>query len=125
MKAGAVIFAKDLSRISRFYEGLFGFEVVNFEQDHVVLDSPNFMLTVHSIPEDIAATIEIADPPVLRSETAVKLVFFVPSLCTVREAAGTLGGGLNPPELEWCFQGNKVCDGYDPEGNVLQFREFT
>ena len=84
LKAGAVIFAKDLSRISRLYKGVPGFEAVNFEQDHVELDSHIFMLTLHSISENIAATIEIADPPEQRSETAIKLVFPVPSLSSVR-----------------------------------------
>jgi hypothetical protein len=25
----------------------------------------------------------------------------------------------------WEFQGSRVCDGQDPEGNVVQFREST
>jgi hypothetical protein len=28
-----------------------------------------------------------------------------------------------PAEQEWSFQGSTVCDGFDPEGNVIQFRE--
>ena len=34
-----------------------------------------------------------------------------------------LGGGLNGPESEWRFQDCRVCDGHDPEGNVIQLRE--
>jgi hypothetical protein len=32
---------------------------------------------------------------------------------------------LNPTDKEWRFQGFKVCDGLDPEGNVIQFREHA
>ena len=30
---------------------------------------------------------------------------------------------FNPPEKEWHFQGQRVCDGCDPEGNMIQVRE--
>ncbi len=33
------------------------------------------------------------------------------------------GGEVFPPEREWNFQGYRVCDGMDPEGNVVQFRQ--
>jgi hypothetical protein len=52
----------------------------------------------------------------------VKLVFVVSSLAAVREVAPALGGQLNPAEREWEFQTYMVCDGHDPEGNVVQFR---
>jgi hypothetical protein len=30
---------------------------------------------------------------------------------------------LNSPDKGWAFQGFTVCDGLDPEGNVIQIRE--
>jgi hypothetical protein len=30
---------------------------------------------------------------------------------------------MEPMEQEWSFNGVAVCDGLDPEGNVIQFRE--
>jgi hypothetical protein len=30
---------------------------------------------------------------------------------------------LNPPDAEWLFEGSRVCDGHDPEGNVFQLRQ--
>ena len=35
--------------------------------------------------------------------------------------AAELGGAVN--EREWEFEGAKVCDGHDPEGNVFQLRQ--
>jgi hypothetical protein len=34
-------------------------------------------------------------------------------------------GAVNPPDQEWSFNGITVCDGLDPEGNVVQFREHA
>jgi predicted enzyme related to lactoylglutathione lyase len=122
-KVGAVIFAKNIRRVSEFYAGVLGFEIAHSEADHVVLESQAFQLVVHSIPEAIASSIKIESPPVTRTETPIKLVFFVPSLATSREVAAKLGGELNSPEREWRFQQSIVCDGHDPEGTVLQLRQ--
>jgi hypothetical protein len=53
----------------------------------------------------------------------VKLAFPVASIAQARAAAAGLGGQVDPLEREWRFGANKVCDGHDPEGNVLQLRE--
>jgi predicted enzyme related to lactoylglutathione lyase len=121
--AGAVVYAKDLARVSAFYAGVPGFTVAHSEADHVVLESPAMQLVIVAIPEHIAATIEVAEPPVRRTETPIKLVLAVASIDDMRAAAESRGGQLNPPEREWQFRGFRVCDGHDPEGNVVQFRE--
>ncbi|MEO8305683.1 MAG: VOC family protein [Betaproteobacteria bacterium] len=123
-RAAAVLYAKDLGRVAAFYEGLLGFAARIREEEQVVLESSALELVVVRIPERIAATFEITDPPALREETAVKLVFFVESLAATRAAAPRLGGALNASRKEWRFEGFNVCDGHDPEGNVLQFREL-
>ncbi|WP_426687522.1 glyoxalase/bleomycin resistance/dioxygenase family protein [Rhodanobacter ginsengiterrae] len=124
-KAGAVIYAKDILRVGQFYAGTMDFEVVHAEADHLVLESPVFQLVVLAIPSAIGSTIEVADPPMRRTDVAIKPVFYVPSIAAVREAAARLGGQLNPREQEWRFQQAVVCDGHDPEGNVLQFRQTS
>lgn len=78
---------------------------------------------VHAIPKRVADTITIASPPKLRDERAVKLFFPVASLADARDKAPALGGGLSPTKKEWEARGFRACDGYDPEGNVVQFRE--
>ncbi len=123
-KAGAVIYAKDLERVSKFYQVILGPKEVQIEADHMIFETPMFQLVILSIPEIISKGIEITDPPIRRTETPIKLVFFVPSINNVRQAVMKLGGELDPPENEWQFQGHSVCDGHDPEGNVIQFREI-
>ena len=123
--AGAVIYAKDLARLSAFYTQVTALPVVHSDADYAVLQSPTFQLVVHAIPAPIAATIEIADPPVRREDAAVKLMFLVPSIADARAQAARLGGELNPPGREWQFGSYRVCDGHDTEGNVFQLREHA
>jgi len=122
--AGAVVYAKDLSRVSAFYAAVVGLSVTHAEHDHVVLEAEAFQLVVHAIPAGIAASIDIADPPIRREGTALKLVFLVPSISTSRTLAAEHGGEVDPPEREWRFQSHRVCDGHDPEGNVIQLRKL-
>lgn len=121
--AGAVIYARDLARVSRFYEQVAGLRVTHAEDDHVVLGSGGFQLVLVAVPERLAASIELADPPRPRENTAIKPVFVVANLAAARDRAPALGGQLLPSAREWSFQGMRVCDGHDPEGNVVQFRE--
>ena len=123
-RAGAVLFAKHVARVQAFYQAVANLAVEHAEADHVVLASPAFQLVILKIPEQIASAIEIASPPRRRAETPIKLVFEVASIAAARESARLQGGELNPPDLEWTFQGYRVCDGHDPEGNVVQFREY-
>ena len=122
-RAGAVLYAKNLAPVQAFYQAVASLAIEHAEDGHVVLGSPSFQLVVLRIPDDIASSIEIESPPKRRTETPVKLAFLIPSITEARAAAALHGGELNPPEREWEFQGCRVCDGQDPEGNVVQFRQ--
>lgn len=121
--SGSVVYAKGVAKVSAFYAGVSGLSVKHSEPSFVTLEASGFQLVVVAIPARIANSIHITEPPQRREDTLVKLVFFVSSIATVRLAAAHLGGELSPPEEEWFFQGSRVCDGHDPEGNVVQFRE--
>ena len=121
--AGAIVYAKDLQRLAQFYAAVADLEIVHEVADHVVLESETHELVVVAIPAATAARIVITSPPQRRENTAFKLSFAVPSLAEAREAAKAAGGELNPPAKEWSFQGMRVCDGCDPEGNMIQLRE--
>ena len=122
-KSGAVLFEKDLPRMAKFYEGILSMTAVVVEIDHIVLESDVFQLVLHSIPKQIAKSIKIASPPTPRTDVPVKLFFSVPSIADARIKAAALGGKLNATSKEWEARGFRACDGYDPEGNVVQFRE--
>ena len=122
LRGGAVLYAKNMDHVADFYSAVLGLETAGRDEEHVVLESPAFQLVVRQMPGHLASTIEIAVPPVRRADAAVKLVFFVSSIAGVRASARAQGGLLNGADKEWVFNGWKVCDGLDPEGNVVQFR---
>ncbi len=121
--AGMVVYAVDKVRLSSFYADALGLQRVAEDPSYDVLHSAHVELIVHEIPHFLAVDIEIADPPELREDTAVKPVFFVADIDEVRSSVTAHGGGLLPVEREWTFMGTRVIDGWDPEGNVIQFRQ--
>jgi len=122
-RTGAVLFAKGLDRIAAFYSAVLGLTEANRDDDHILLESPGFQLVVHRIPGDRATTVDSSLPPVRRATAAFKPVFFVPNIGSVRLLVEANGGVMEPADKEWSFNGVRVCDGLDPEGNVVQFRE--
>ena len=121
--AGAIVYAKDIHSLARFYAAVADMEVMHEVDDHIVLESETHELVIVAIPAATAARIVITTPPTRRENTAFKLSFAVASLAEAREAAKANGGELNPSAKEWSFQGLRVCDGCDPEGNMIQLRE--
>lgn len=124
LKAGAVVFAKDVNKVACFYELLLAMSVVHAESEKVVLESEEMLLVIHGIPKAIGEGIVITDPPEIREETPIKLFFPVRSLAEARANAPRWGGRVNPPSQEWTAGNFRACDGFDPEGNVVQFREL-
>lgn len=119
---GAIVYAKDLERMVDFYEGAIGFNVTERAEGHVVLSLGDMQLVMLRIPAPIAASIQLTDPPALREDTPIKLVFLA-DIDAVRAAAEGYGGAMMPASTEWSFQGLRVCDGNDPEGNIFQLRQ--
>ncbi|MCG2595415.1 hypothetical protein LZ009_21765 [Ramlibacter sp. XY19] len=122
MTAGAVVYAIDVQRLAAFYSGVAALQQTQSEPGNVVLEASGFQLVIFAIPPHIAAQIQIATPPQRREDTPIKLVFVVRSLSAARAAARQLGGNLDAEDKVWGFQGLHVCDGHDPEGNVIQVR---
>ena len=123
LKPGAVLYAKNLGLVSHFYQHVAGLDIVRVEKDHVVLVSKSMELIVLQVPAPLAQTIDVESPPKRRTDTPIKLVFPISSISEARVTAALHQGELDPPEHQWEFQGCLVCDGHDPEGNVIQFRE--
>jgi catechol 2,3-dioxygenase-like lactoylglutathione lyase family enzyme len=123
-RTGAVLFATRLDAVATFYSHVLGLNEASRDDDHILLESPGFQLVVHRSPGHVATASDTAQSSVRRATAAFKPVFFVPSLASVRDLADTHGGAMEPHEKEWSFNGVRVCDGSDPEGNVIQFREM-
>ena len=123
-QAAAVLYAKDLKKLAEFYARVTRLRLRRSAEDHIVLECELFQLVVVQIPKEVAERIEMEEPPAPRKDTPVKLVFFIENIEAARTGASSLGGALNPSGGEWFFEGDRVCDGYDPEGNVFQLRQI-
>jgi predicted enzyme related to lactoylglutathione lyase len=121
MRSAATIFAKYPETLACFYETCFGLEVADAADDLRVLESDDWTLSIVRVPPEVAVTITLADPPIRREATPIKLSFEVPSIATAQAAIIELGGRVDG--LEWEFRGYRHCDFVDPEGNVNQLRE--
>jgi len=122
---GAVLYARDLGRLVQFYSTVIGVKPQTIEKGFVVLGLKPSQFVILSIPKRIADSIDIATPPELREDTPIKLVFAVEDIARARDRAAGLGGAINAAKREWEFEGAKVCDGHDPEGNVFQVRQMS
>ena len=100
-KPSAVVFAKDIDVLARFYQEVAEMTEVLRDKNHVVLNEEGFQVVVHGIPKQIAATIEITSPPEVREETPIKICLPVTSIDRARTTAAALGGRIGPKAKEW------------------------
>ena len=121
-RAGSLIYAKDMQRVSQFYQRVLGMKLLLEDDHHHVMESADFQLIIHAIPPHIAASVAIGVPPELREETAIKLFFSVDSLAAAEHAAAQSGGSVFGPV--WDGPGFRVRNACDPEGNIVQLREW-
>lgn len=122
-RAGLFLYAKDLARVADFYAALLGLRTLHATDEIRVLAGDGLQLVVHAIPAGIAATVQIASPPVPRGDTALKFFFTVASLADAEVQATAMGGGMFGP----VYPGERFTarNAFDPEGNIFQAREFT
>jgi predicted enzyme related to lactoylglutathione lyase len=124
-KPSAVVFAKHIQKVARFYEEVVPMTVAHIDRDRIVLDTDGMQLVVHGIPKHIADQLFLTDPPQVRVGMPIKLCIPVSSIAEARLRAAKFGGKLDAKEDEWNAAGFVACDGHDPEGNVVQFRQLA
>lgn len=122
-RQGLVVFAKNKKRLSTFYRQALDLTVEESTSTHDLLRGHGCEVVVHAIPRRYATQIKISRPPAVREDTPFKPSFVVGDLQAVREAASRTGGHLKPAEGAWHIRGFIVLDGWDPEGNVVQFKQ--
>ena len=112
----AIIFVKDIDRMTAFYRDGLGLRVIpeRRQDGWVELDSGGAALALHVIPTHIAERLEIATPPQAREQTPIKLVFGAADVAAARAHLIAHGAVMFQPR-DW-----GGCDGLDPEGNVFQ-----
>jgi hypothetical protein len=119
----AVLFVKDLKRLTAFYAGALDMQLFSGDHDHSVLHCRGFQLIVHQIPKPIADDIEVAKPPERRVWGAIRLDFSVLNIDDSRKRALSLGGDIDDVPPAWAERNAKFYFGYDPEGNQFGVRQ--
>jgi predicted enzyme related to lactoylglutathione lyase len=120
MKLGmAMIFAKDMDRMTTFYRDGLGLQLLPGESSEgwTVFDADGTRLALHAIPAAIANAIVITDPPQPREDTPIKLVFHAPDLAAARARLVAHGAVMFEPRP------SGASDGLDPEGNVFSLMQ--
>ena len=116
----AVLYTVNLAPLAGFYQEVASLPLRKADPDYIVLGNAAFRLIVLQIPAQYASHIVIAAPPAIRESGPIKLSFPVASIAGAREAAARLGGCVYGPEREWQYESSRICDGWDPDGNVFQ-----
>jgi catechol 2,3-dioxygenase-like lactoylglutathione lyase family enzyme len=111
----AMIYVKDLTRMEAFYGGVLGLRPLAETRTDAWLEFEGGC-ALHAIPAEIAAEIEISQPPNPREENPVKLIFETPDLAAERTRLIALG--VTALDRPW-----GGCDIVDPEGNVVGLRQ--
>ena len=114
----AMIFVVDLEQMEAFYRDVLGLRPIDAtrHQDWVEFETDGGApFALHAIPAQIAATIQLASPPVPREQGSCNLTFTADDLDAERTRLTDLGVLiLGRPWGDW--------DVVDPEGNVLGVR---
>lgn len=111
-KFGAIVYARNLQALSKFYLNMFSLSVAHETDELVSLGGESVNIVVHSPP------IEIPE----RNFNTIKMFVAVESIENARHHATELGG--EALEGEWSNPIFKVCNIADPEGNHIQLREY-
>lgn len=115
----AVLFAKDLNKLTSFYRQVLCMACDSRDEAHAVLSRNGFDLIVHQIPRHVADGIRIEQPPVRREGGAIRLDYPVDDISDSRKLAQSFGGGIDETPPAWAGADMNFYLGFDPEGNVF------
>ena len=115
---GAMLFVKDLGRMTAFYRDVIGLRPVEATRlvDWVAFEAEGAGFSLHAIAPHIAEGVEIASPPVPRETGACKLSFALDDLDAA--LARLSDQGLTLLLRPW-----GATEAVDPEGNVIGLRQ--
>ena len=122
MKTGLVIYVTDIENMTNFYSNVF--DLVVREKDNTFTALANNQFELVLLKNASAKTGEEKTESIkIRKDTPIKPVIFIDtSIDDIRKMVETNRGGFKSKKSEWVFNGHKVCDGWDSEGNIFQIR---
>lgn len=119
-----VIYANDIERVAEFYARSLSWPITERDPGFVIVGSAPAEIAIVRMSAAAAAANAVAVPPRIREDTPLKASFLVADLQATSVDAAATGGGTKPISSAWSWRGQLHLDGYDPEGNMVQFREM-
>lgn len=116
------VYASDMQTLGEFYKEALNLSVIESGDDYVCLGRSGIEINVLRMNSKGGKKIKPETAFQVREETPIKCSFFVDSFEQARKAHQKFGGMLNDEKTAWEWRGVRHLDGYDPEGNVLQYR---
>lgn len=116
------IYALHLTDLGAFYKEALDLEELESGDDYVCLGRNGIEVNILKMNSKPGMKIEPEMSMHIREENPVKCSFIVQSFEQARKAHQKFGGKLQDEKNAWEWRGAKHLDGYDPEGNVLQYR---
>jgi catechol 2,3-dioxygenase-like lactoylglutathione lyase family enzyme len=112
--AGAMLFVKDLDRMTAFYREVLGLEPIEETrvENWVEFKGDSVRFSLHAIPSSSTAEIRIDSPPRPREQSSAKLTFAVDSVDGTLQKIEQMGLPLQ--RRPW-----GGTEAVDPEGNVF------
>ena len=117
-----VVYAQDIEKVARFYSETLRRPIIEREPGFVIVGDAGMEVAVVRMSDAVAKGISISAPPRVREETSIKPSFLVEDLDIASRAATAAGGGTKLASAAWQWRGQLHLDGFDPEGNAVQFR---
>ena len=116
------IYASDMVNLSHFYAAALNLNIKEKGNDFICLGRGEIEINIIKMNGKPGSLIDKDENFSAREETPIKCSFLIDSFDQVRKTIKGYGGGLKDEIEAWEWRGVRHLDGYDPEGNIVQFR---
>ena len=116
------IYASDMVNLSHFYAAALNLNIKEKGNDFICLGRDEIEINIIKMNSKPGRSVEKDESFSAREETPIKCSFLIDSFDQVRKTIKSYGGGLKDEIEAWEWRGVRHLDGYDPEGNIVQFR---
>lgn len=116
-----VLWVDKFDECAEFYRRLLDGRLEYASAEFVEVCGESGCVLLHRVPAEWSS--EIASPPLLREQNPMKPVFKVRSIDAARAAVSDSDGLIFGEDREQTHGSSRYCDGFDPDGNVIQLSE--
>lgn len=122
VKTAIAMYSSNISSLAKFYEEALDLNVVESGDGYICLENSGIEVNILQMNRKEAKKIHVEQKFTIREETPIKCSFLVSTFDQVYKAITKYGGSIKSEVEAWDWRGTIHLDGYDPEGNVVQYR---